>query len=143
MADGTGGRAPPGLGQGQASHAPAAGRSADFQAVTADWITIWQSELAAMATDRETHEAWVRFVALWARAAGAAARFLPQAPAPRADGPGGYAGSAAPPGAAAAMAAPDARDAAIQHLADRVDELERRIKALTAGPSSMVANPKL
>jgi hypothetical protein len=136
MADGTGGRAPPGPGQ--------AGKP-DLQTVTADWITIWQSELAAMAIDREMHEAWVRMMTVWAQATSAAARLLPLSPSVRADGPAGHAGSAAPPGAAAAMAAPDARDAAIQRLADRVDELERRIRTLTASRSGrmggMDANP--
>jgi hypothetical protein len=85
-----------------------------------DWITIWQSELNAMATDREAQQAFARMVSLWAASARAAGAFLP-------DGPPGRASPESPAGAAAATAAFDARDAAIERLASRVEELERRL----------------
>jgi uncharacterized protein YceH (UPF0502 family) len=100
----------------------------DPQAEARDWITIWQSELAALATDRELAEGWVRLVTLWAEAAERATRLLPGAHDPH-----GPAGPAAPPRPAAAVAALDARDATIERLAERVAELERRLAELAAG----------
>src|SRR5271156_6144782 len=102
----------------------------DLAALARDWVTLWQSELAAMAADREAQESWQAILALWAGAAGAMLAAAPRAWQPRAQ-PGahtstdpaahepadGRAGAAAPPGAAAAAAAPDARDAAIDRLA--------------------------
>ena len=43
----------------------------DLEALARDWITLWQSELAAIATDREAQESWQAILALWAGAAGA------------------------------------------------------------------------
>ncbi|HEX7390530.1 MAG TPA: hypothetical protein VF286_10495 [Acidiphilium sp.] len=37
-----------------------------------DWIVLWQSELAAMAQDREMREAWTGLLTLWAGAANSA-----------------------------------------------------------------------
>jgi len=103
----------------------------DPQALARDWITIWQSELAALATDREMQEAWLRWVGLWADAANAAARLLP---GPAAGEPAaGRAGTVAAARAAAALAASDPRDAAIERLAARVAELERRLAGGDAG----------
>ncbi|MEJ0048253.1 MAG: hypothetical protein WDN04_20605 [Rhodospirillales bacterium] len=104
--------------------------SPDPQAQARDWITIWHSELTAMATDRELVDGWARLVTLWAEAAERAARLLPGGVP---DGAAGRAGPAAPPGPAAPVAAPDARDATIQRLADRVAELERRLGLLAEG----------
>jgi hypothetical protein len=103
----------------------------DPQALARDWITIWQSELAALATDREMHDAWLRWVGLWADAANAAARLLPKALAH--EPAGGRPGTVAAPGAASVMAAPDPRDAAIERLAARVEELERRLAGRDGG----------
>jgi hypothetical protein len=122
---------------------PAADQSARniYQAQVTDWITICQSELACLATDREAQETWVRLVDLWAQTAERAARLLPAhllpTPLPptmplathdRAHGP---AGPAAPPGPPPPVAAPDARDATIHRLAERIAELERRLAALS------------
>jgi hypothetical protein len=85
-----------------------------------DWVTIWQSELNAMGTDREVQAAWAKLVSLWAQGARAAAAFLP-------DGAPGRARPEPPAGPAAPAAAPDARDAALERLAKRVEELERRL----------------
>ena len=43
----------------------------DLEALARDWITLWQSELAAIAADREMQESWQAILALWAGAAGA------------------------------------------------------------------------
>jgi len=101
--------------------------TADPQSVARDWITIWQSELTAAATDPELIEGFTRMVDLWARAGLAAAALLPGG----ADAAAGRAGAWPQTGAAAAAAAPDARDAAIERLAERVAELERIVAGLT------------
>lgn len=81
-----------------------------------DWITIWQSELAAAITDREAQEVLLRLVDGWAAQARLAAAALERA-----------AGTVAAPGAAPAAAAPDRRDLVIDELLRRVAELERRL----------------
>jgi hypothetical protein len=103
----------------------------DAQALARDWITIWQSELAASATDRELQEGWVRLINLWAQAAASAARMLPGT-APR-EPARGSAGPTAQAGSPPTMAASDDRDATIRRLADRVADLERRLAAIGPG----------
>jgi hypothetical protein len=95
--------------------------------VARDWITLWQSELSALAADRELHEALQRLAAIWGRAGQAMIAAGP------ADGPAGGAGPAAPARPAAAAAAPDARDAELERLRHRVEQLERRIAELERG----------
>ena len=51
----------------------------DLDALARDWITLWQSELAAIATDREAQETWHAILALWAGAAGAMLAAMPRA----------------------------------------------------------------
>ena len=67
----------------------------DLAALARDWVTLWQSELAAIAADREAQESWQAIVALWAGAAGAMLTAAPRGWASQA-GPG-QAGSARPP----------------------------------------------
>jgi hypothetical protein len=100
----------------------------ELQELARDWITLWQSELAALATDREAQETWQTLMALWAGAAGAMLQALP-----RAGHDGGGARSSYAPRPAAAPAAPDPRDAEIERLARRVAELERRLAELERG----------
>ncbi len=114
----------------------------DPTSLARDWITLWQSEMAALSVDREAQETWRTLMAMWADAATAMLRAVGPPP--------GYARAhasqherdgarpAAPPRAAAADAAPDAGDAADggferpsdDRLARRVADLERRLAAL-------------
>ena len=95
--------------------------AADMQGFARDWITVWQSELADTAVDRELQETWQRMLALWAQAAGGPLPGWSDA---------GRSRSPVAPRATAAAAAPDTRDAEIGRLAERVAELERRLAEL-------------
>jgi len=121
---------------------------ADFKALARDWITIWHSEMAAAATDREGVEHWQalvqQYAAAWAGAANAMTSAWPDPPPPPSAHTasagrthGGHdtraARPAAPARAAPAAAAPDARDAEVERLARRVAELERRLAELDRG----------
>jgi hypothetical protein len=104
----------------------------DLQGLARDWITLWQSELAAMAVDREAQETWQTMLALWAGAAGAMLAAAPRE-RPGAGRSGGPARPAAAAGTAPAAAAPDPRDAEIERLARHVRELEARLADLERG----------
>lgn len=99
---------------------------------TGDWRTIWQSELAALAVDREAHEAVSRLAGQWAAPPPPPAGAAPPDAAPPDAVPGADA-SARPPAAAAAPGPSVAAGMAgvIGELGRRVAELERRL----AGPS--------
>src|SRR6185312_16137389 len=72
---------------------------ADLVELARDWITLWQSELAALATDREAQEAWRTLISLWAGAAGALLGAAPRgAPAGFGERTDGHAGAAHAPG---------------------------------------------
>ena len=129
---------------------PGPGRSAadlDLRKLAQDWITLWQSELAGLAADREAQETWQAMLRAVgrrrpapccgrcrARTAAAARVRLPFA-SPRAPGTAPAVGRAPlqRTGAAAAAAAPDARDAAIERLTRRIAELEARLAELERG----------
>jgi hypothetical protein len=103
----------------------------DPRKLAQDWITLWQSELAAMAADREIHESWQTVTALWAGTMSTMLRGLPPDPnAHRHDGSNRRSGAADAPRAAPAAAAPDARDAEIDRLARHVAALEQRLAEL-------------
>jgi hypothetical protein len=114
----------------------------DLDALARDWITLWQSEIAALAHDREAAETASRMAAIWA---GLAATWLRAAPAPAAapsapgahDAPAARAADAS--GAASAAAAPDAGLDAVRQLlgdlAERLGGIERRLAALERGTS--------
>jgi len=95
---------------------------AEWRDTARDWVTIWQSELAALAEDREALETWQGMVDGWARMVEAMVAAVP-------DGLGDdrLPKPAAPAGAAPVAAAPDPRDAELVRLAERVAELERRL----------------
>jgi hypothetical protein len=105
---------------------PEEATSGDLHDLARDWITLWQSELAALAMDREAQEAWFVSLSLWAAAAGAVLGGLPRGLAgdPRRDTP------ATAPRPAPAAAAPDAGDAEVERLRERVATLERRMAEL-------------
>jgi hypothetical protein len=113
-------------GQGEGSDADPSAHAASPAGLWDDWVTIWQSEVAAMATDREAQAVFCRLVAVWADGARAMGAWLP-------DGEARRAGTVQPQGAAAAAAAPDARDLALERLARRVEELEQRLGGLDRG----------
>jgi hypothetical protein len=138
----------------------ASGPPPDLDALARDWATLWQSELAALATDREARESWQAGLRLWAGAVSAMLAAVPQsAPVPGQpshdqpagarpsneqpsneqpplvprEQPSGRARATAPPGAASVAAAPDPRDAEIERLGRRVLELESRLAELEHG----------
>jgi hypothetical protein len=109
--------------------------AADLKALARDWITIWHSEMAASAQDREAQELWQAMATGWADAWAAAATTMVDAlpdvrPTPRASPaphePGG-ARPVATPRPPPADAAFDPRDAEVERLARRVADLERRL----------------
>jgi hypothetical protein len=51
----------------------------DLAALARDWVTLWQSELTAIAAEREAQESWQAILALWAGAAGAMLAAAPRA----------------------------------------------------------------
>ena len=104
---------------------PETPKGVDLRALAADWVTIVQSELAAMAADREAQETAQALLAVWAGAMAAAMRAAPREP--------GATGAAATTGAAPAAAASDAGGAELDELRRRVHELEARLAALVSG----------
>ncbi|MBC7801507.1 MAG: hypothetical protein H7Z10_12870 [Gemmatimonadaceae bacterium] len=89
--------------------------------LAADWITIWQSEWAALVADREVQDAWQRTIAAWAGQAMLAVRAQEAI-----DAAARRARAVSPPGPTPAADAFDARDRVIADLLARVAELERR-----------------
>jgi hypothetical protein len=116
------------------SRGKAASDIPDPRRLAQDWITLWQSELSAMAADPEIRESWQTVMALWAGTMATMLRGLPREQhAARHDSARGHAGPPDAPRAAPAAAAPDARDAQIEHLARHVAALERRLAELERG----------
>jgi uncharacterized membrane protein YccC len=122
----------------------------DPRKLAQDWITLWQSELSAMAADPEMRESWQTVMAFWAGTMSAMLRGLPRAgaserpgnpAADRHDRTDGHARTADAPRAAPAHAASDARDAQIERLARNVAALERRLADLERGGDPAV-HPK-
>src|ERR1700733_7912795 len=50
----------------------------DPRKLAQDWITLWQSELSAMAADSEMRESWQTVMALWAGTMSSMLRGLPR-----------------------------------------------------------------
>jgi hypothetical protein len=112
---------------------------AELDQLARDWITLWQSELTALASDPEAVEAWTRLMSLWAASATAALRMMPRGGAAHEPPP---AWPFAAPGPAPVGAAPDARglardggrdDALLARILERLDGIERRLAALEVG----------
>ena len=97
------------------SKTPNAG-APDLRAVAEDWITIVQSELAALATDREAAEIATAMLAVWANAATAMVRASARPAASTRPAP-----TAAPP---------DAGNDELAALHHRINELERHVAEL-------------
>jgi hypothetical protein len=93
-----------------------------------DLVAMWQSELTAMAADRELRETWAATMALWAQAANAAAALLPHELSPS-----GSTSPAQPARASASAAAPQPGVAEIEQLNRRIAELELRLADFMAG----------
>jgi ubiquinone biosynthesis protein UbiJ len=96
----------------------------DLAELARDWITLYQSELAALASDRETQELWQAALALWATTA--TAILAPQ----QHDRARRRARATEAARSAPAAAASDARDAEVERLTRRVAELEQRLAEL-------------
>jgi len=144
----------------QAGEDPQA-RQAELDRLAEDWITLWQSEITAMAADREAAEAWATtaqavaaMAAAWTRAASAPSAFgwPPPFAADHAPTPGHTPGHAPgharqTPRPAPAATPPDARrqpgDGGSEiesRLAARLAELERRLAEIEGGPGGKPAN---
>jgi hypothetical protein len=144
------GQEKPGFG-GAGAPAGAAPVLPDPQKLAQDWITLWQSELSAMAADPEMRDSWQTLMAVWAGTMSAMLRGLPRPPSygerhgdpyaeqrgdpatDRYDRTGGQPGTADAPRATPADATSDARDAEIERLARHVATLERRLADLEHG----------
>ena len=86
---------------------------------------MWQSELTAMAADRELRETWGAVMALWAKSAASMLQTMPRHDqSRRGSGPAEQAGSTP------AYAASDAGLAEVQQLNRRILELEHRLAEL-------------
>jgi hypothetical protein len=86
----------------------------DPAALMRDWMTLMQTELAGLATDREALETWQALAGVWARGLGphdpAGPKAVAAAPAAGGDAPGG--------------------DGVVAALLERIDALERRVAEL-------------
>ena len=105
----------------------------EIEEMARDWITLWQSELSAIASDREMQEAWVRLLSFWAGAATAMLRAMPPertSDLARREQPGGSAGPSPQAGATAAPLAPSPGDAALERIDRRLACLEERLAIL-------------
>jgi hypothetical protein len=89
-----------------------------------DLVALWQSELTAMAADRELREGWAAMLALWAGSANSALQMMPRAPH---DASPGSARAIEPAGSAPAAAASQPGVAEIEQLTRRIAELEQRL----------------
>jgi hypothetical protein len=106
----------------------------DPRKLAQDWITLWQSELSAMAADPELRESWQSMMAIWAGTMSTVLRGMPRAPtSDRYERSAGQARTADAPRPPPAAAAPDTRDAEIERLARHVATLERRLADLERG----------
>lgn len=99
----------------------------DIAALARDWVAMWQSELTAMAADREWQEGWAAMLALWAGAASMAINLISkpghEQPRPAASAGAAAAASASGPGG-------DADEQRLGELHRRIAELEERLASI-------------
>jgi ubiquinone biosynthesis protein UbiJ len=115
-----------------------AGEAAKLASLAKDWIALWQSELTAMAADRELREGWTQLMALWAgaasQAAEAAMRLAPSAVHDgQHDGTSRFSAGHEPPRTAPGAAASDAGGNEVERLHQRIAALEARLLAIERG----------
>jgi len=115
----------------------------DGDTLAEDWVALWQSEMAAMAADRELRESWTGLLALWAGAVGAALQLAPEwrgfdAAVRNANG---AAGAAQPAGAPPAAAASDLSGDEARRLYERIAELESRLSTFERRRGGKPARP--
>ncbi|HVE21460.1 MAG TPA: hypothetical protein VNC39_05745 [Acidocella sp.] len=103
--------------------------------LASDLVAMWQSELTAMAADREVREGWATLLALWAQSASTAASLLAH------DSARGSPGAPQPARAAPAAAAPQPGLAEVEQLNRRVAELEQRLAELLARDGGRATAP--
>ena len=97
---------------GRAARGAVASDLPDPRKLARDWITLWQSEISAMAADPEMRDSWRSVMALWAGTMSSVARAMPRSPSTEQYDPaGGQPRTADAPRPPPAAAAPDARDA--------------------------------
>jgi hypothetical protein len=89
-----------------------------------DWVALWQSELTAMAADRELRESWAALVTLWA---GTATSALAAYRAAHESGRAAVTPQPARPAPAAPASEPGLDE--IERLNRRIAELEQRLAA--------------
>jgi hypothetical protein len=109
----------------------------DLHKLAQDWITLWQSELSAMASDRELQETWRATMALWAGVAtavlSATTPHTRHSASSRDERGRQRPGAKHAAGAKATAAPPDSRDAEIERLARHIATLEARLEELERG----------
>ena len=129
----------------------------EVERLAEDWITLWQSEIAALAADREAAEAWSAATSAWAALGAAWLRAAAAPPFGRSPTPwppvrtvdDGAAPSPRPAPAAdapdAGGGARDARDGGVDAdaaLRGRLAELERRLADLEGRPRGDAPDPR-
>jgi hypothetical protein len=90
-----------------------------------DWIALWQSELTAMAADRELRESITAMIALWASTANTSLSLLSQHESSRRD-----AQTLQPPRSTAVASASEPGLDEVASLHRRITELEQRLAGL-------------
>jgi hypothetical protein len=96
-----------------------------------DWITLWQSELNAIALDPETLRSWRSTLQVWSNFASWILQMAPKAsPKPSDDAETSRPTPERQAGPASAVAPPDPRDDEISRLSQHIAQLERRMANL-------------
>ena len=108
----------------------------DLTGLAQDWVTLWQSEMTALARDREAQEQWAMLVGFWANLAGqtiaarAALIRTHDQPAPRSTRTHDPARPATAAAASHSGGQPGADQPSLAQLHRRIADLEQRLAAL-------------